>query len=405
MNILKIFLIFVFIISPFVDMYNGYVQQILNYKTLIPVVFKMSIILFSLRYILYKNHVAIFIRSLFVLLLICFLYWEHNLYTKNIANLSSYLFKLFYPYAIIIVFYAFKSKLNKDVLLHFALAYGTICAISILLSGILGIAVSSYGDDYGYGIKGLFNAGNDLGLSLVLCNCISLYYICKRGNIEYIFFNILLLVVSFQIGSVAGILGSFILVISFIIQSFIIKGNYPTNYSRYRGLLLLVGMPIIIYTIYWIVNIDSYTQDKFNVYRLISGGARSGLEESFYIVYANFNLSDMFFGVSPNEFFSRIGSYLYGVSEPRFIELDHWDLIGSYGIVVGGLLLLYPVSFLIMYIKRFLSVKDNLSYWMIIAFLLFIFHGLFAGHAFTSISAMTILTVFMFIANLDSTDR
>ena len=36
---------------------------------------------------------------------------------------------------------------------------------------------------------------------------------------------------------------------------------------------------------------------------------------------------------------------------------------------------------------------------MAIAFSLFVFHGIFAGHAFTSIVAMTVLVAFIFVAD------
>ena len=397
MDILRFFLLCVFIISPFVDMYNGYVQQFLNSQTVLPVVFKMAIILFSFRYILLSNKVTIILRICFVLFLLCVLYWESSFYIDNWIDLLRYASKLIYPYCILVVLYAFKSRLNKDILLHYALAYGVICSASILLSDLLGITTYSYSEDYGYGIKGLFNAGNDIGLSLVLCNCISAYYVCKKDGLNYVLFNIVLLVVCFRLGSVASIAAASISVFCLIFQSLFIKDEYSLCYYRYRNILFLIGVPIIVYSIYHIVNADSYTIEKFDIMRLTSGGARRGLEDAFYTIYANFTIVDKIFGISPNELFLRVARYfsLYGVR--RALEVDHLELIGAYGFLLGGILLLYPICCLLRSMRIFFERKDVFSFWMTIAFFIFVFHGILAGHAFTSVSAMTILVVFMFI--------
>ena len=59
MSTLKFFLVCVYVLSPFVDMYNGYVQQFFDSRTIVPVIFKMMIILFSFRYILRTNKATI----------------------------------------------------------------------------------------------------------------------------------------------------------------------------------------------------------------------------------------------------------------------------------------------------------------------------------------------------------
>ena len=161
MSTLKFFLVCVYVLSPFVDMYNGYVQQFFDSRTIVPVIFKMMIILFSFRYILRTNKATILLRVFSPLLLFCYLYWESSCYVDDLIELLRYASKFIYPYSILIVLYVFRRQLNTDTLLHYVLAYGLICAVSILLSDLLGFSTDSYGEDYGYGVKGLFNAGND----------------------------------------------------------------------------------------------------------------------------------------------------------------------------------------------------------------------------------------------------
>lgn len=388
-----------YILSPFIDMYNGYVQQYLNSQTLVPVVFKMAIILFSFRYMFRSNKVTVMLRICFFILLICYLYWESSYYIDSLIDLLRNLTKLLYPYSILIVLYAFKNKLDKDILLHYVLAYGLIIGISILLTDMAGLSTASYGEDYGYGVKGLFNAGNDIGLSLILCICLSAYYASKKESPKYILFNIIFLITVLRLGSTAGMAGAIISVLLLILQPLFVRNKYPQNYYRYKKILFWIGIPVIIYSIYYIVNTDSYTQEKFAIDHLVSGGARSALEDAFYAASSDFTMGDMLWGISPNELFSRVAYYFRLYGEGRALEVDHLELIGAYGLILGGILFMYPVLYLCIYIRRFFHEKDSLSFWMIIAFLLFVFHGIFAGHAFTSISAMTVLVAYMFIVD------
>ena len=39
MSTLRFFLVCVFVLSPFVDMYHGYMQQFLDSRTIVPVIF------------------------------------------------------------------------------------------------------------------------------------------------------------------------------------------------------------------------------------------------------------------------------------------------------------------------------------------------------------------------------
>jgi len=51
--------------------------------------------------------------------------------------------------------------------------------------------------------------------------------------------------------------------------------------------------------------------------------------------------------------------------------VDHLELIGSFGFILGGLLLLYPIFYWLRYINYYVKERDGLSFWMAIAFYLF----------------------------------
>ena len=398
MNSLRLLLLCVFILSPFIDLYNGFVQQILNTNTIIPMLFKAAIIVFCIRFIVYRNKASLFLFLLLYLYVFHFFYWGVSGYINSTIDALKSLSKLIYPYCILLFFYAYKRKLSKDVLLDCVLLYGLIIASSIIITKSLGIGVPSYGDDYGYGAKGFFKAGNDIGLSLIMCTCISSYLIAIKGNVKYIVSNVLLISACFIVGSVACLFGAFISVVVLILQPLFTKDKCSKLYYMYKKVLLILALPVMFYLLLYIVNIDDYNRNKFDIYYLLSGGARSTLEDAFYFVYSNFSSFDMILGVGQEEFYSRIANYFNGYLMQRSVEVDHLDLLGIYGILLGGIIFVFPLLYLYLYIKNYLRNRDSFSYWMISLFLLFVFHGLFAGHAFTSISAMTVLIPVMFLA-------
>lgn len=77
--------------------------------------------------------------------------------------------------------------------------------------------------------------------------------------------------------------------------------------------------------------------------------------------------------------------------EKKQIEVDHLTLWGFYGYLLGSLILFYPLPALITYLRR----RTLLSVWMIIAILIFFFHGIFAGHAYTSTTACLPLMIIL----------
>lgn len=52
MSTLKFFLVCVYVLSPFVDMYNGYVQQFFDSRTIVPVIFNDD------HFVLISIHIA-----------------------------------------------------------------------------------------------------------------------------------------------------------------------------------------------------------------------------------------------------------------------------------------------------------------------------------------------------------
>ena len=76
------------------------------------------------------------------------------------------------------------------------------------------LGVSSYGEidsTYGFGTKGFFTAGNDIGLVLLLTNCLLCYLYLSTQETKYLLKIIVVTVATIMLGTMAGIGGSIII--------------------------------------------------------------------------------------------------------------------------------------------------------------------------------------------------
>ena len=389
-------LLLIFIISIPIDLYNGYVQNHHQSETFLPILYKGLIIIIGFISGIKSKKVLQIIFGISFLIILTFCYWILCNYSSLVYSLTD-MIKLAYPYAILMWLFTNKNDIPIYKLLNYIALYGVLISLSIIITQILGIGISSYGQDYGYGTKGLFKAGNDISVALIMCNCIIAYLISKIENYKYIIYHIIVTIGSLMIGSTAGIIGVAINYLSFILQ-YLFFNQKITSLSKFHSvLIILIAIPIFLFVVNQIINTDSYTQNKYSIDRLTSGDARNGLTSGCFQVFKDYSAFDYLFGLGKHEFSTRIGITLYKIQMMKNVEVDHYDLIGSYGLLLGGILLFIPILSLIKYIKTFMVKKTIFCYWMIIATSLFIFHGLTAGHAFTGIQPMTVMVGIIYL--------
>lgn len=392
-------LLLIFILSIPIDLYNGYVQHYHQSETLLPILYKGLIIVIGFLSGFKSNKIVHIIFRVGFLVIFTFCYWIFQNYS-SLAYSFIDMIKLVYPYAILMWLATNKKDIPVDKLLNYLILYGVLMSLSIVISQALGISIASYSDDYGYGSKGLFKAGNDISVSLIMCNCIIAYYVSKNNNYKYIIYHIIITIACLMIGSTAGIVGVAVNYLFFILQYFFFKEKVTSLSKYYRFLIIFVAIPLFLFAVNQIINTDSYTQNKFSIDRLISGGARDGLTAGFFQVVKDYSILDYLFGLGKHEFSMRISMTLYNIQLMKNVEVDHYDLVGAYGLLLGGILILVPILTLIKYIKVFISRKTIFLYWMIIATSLFVFHGLTAGHAFTGIQPMTVMVGIIYLQTL-----
>ena len=83
----------------------------------------------------------------------------------------------------------------------------------------------------------------------------------------------------------------------------------------------------------------------------------------------------------------------------KLVEQDLYDMIGAYGVVLGLIFILVPVSFLVKSTFNFIYKRTLLNFTILIMMLLFIFQSFLAGHAINSptVSAVVIIMYFQIL--------
>ena len=208
---IRVYLQFVYVFSILVDMFNGYCQLFLNIEPMFPLVYKGAIILYSLPYVFKQPKVLMCFLIFALLLSVDMVSWIYHGHLDGLVILFDELVRLLYPFFILSVVWFYRKTIDKDFLLHYAMYYGLLISMSVCITTFLGIGANSYGDDFGYGTKGFFTAGNDLSLSVLLSFCICMYYLMIRGTYRYVFYSFPFIIVSMLIGSTAIMVGTIII--------------------------------------------------------------------------------------------------------------------------------------------------------------------------------------------------
>ncbi len=408
-TIVTLILIFIFIFSIFIDLYNGYVQLHKNSETFVQYIYKGIILLIGIFSIRPTTKYGLFAILLLLLSLVTVLYWQ------AFGNIFSYkyeitrLLQLLYPFLIFAFLLLNADFIKKDTLLKYIVIYGVIAASSLFITEMMGIAYYKYGENHSFGIKGLFVAGNDLGLTLLICNALACYFFIKTSSIYYALANLIMTSAGIIIGSVTGIFGSVMIMGLLAFNIFFnntiffkkLKQSKQTNKIKkwpkyYMFILILIGTPVLYVIIDFIVTIDEYNIGKFDLTRLTTGGARDYLRDAVQTAISTRKFGTFIFGSGISDLHLKVGRVLMYGENVRAIEIDHYELIGGYGLLLGGIIFIVPFFILFKYIKTYFKTKSVFYFWGTVAVSMFIGHGVMAGHAYLNVMANQIIAVFAF---------
>ncbi|WP_018336910.1 O-antigen ligase family protein [Butyricimonas synergistica] len=396
----QFFLWLVFVISVFVDMYNGYIQHYFNTTPFFPALYKGFILVICLVVCL-LNKWSTFFKCASLLLFIYVLTWTYWCVCEPYFDLTSelnYFIKFSFSYWVLAFLFGMKKYINNDEFLKLLTQYGVIAAFSIIVLFYLGLGVNSYGEidsAYGFGTKGFFTAGNDIGLVLLLTNCLLCYLYLSTHKIYYLIKIIVVTIATIMLGTMAGIGGS---IIVWIMLIYFILFSSKIFLTRGKKIFMFLGMFVllsyIVYNVFYLFSEDSYMLERF--YVLLAGGSRTSLKEAAEQVFEGFNIIQWGLGKGYTGF-GRSVALIRNVEGYRLTEMDMHDLIGYYGIIIGGVVLFF--SFYVLYITfcRYIKYKLPINFWGIIAVCLFIGHGYFAGHAYSSTQSSLLFVGIAFI--------
>lgn len=396
----QFFLWLIFVFSVFVDMYNGYVQHYFNSTSFLPTLYKGSCLVICLV-LCFLNKWGTFFKGMLLLLFVYVLAWIYwSLYEPylDITNELNYFIKFSFPYWVLAFLFGIRRYVNNDSFFKMLTYYGVIAAFSIIILFYLGLGVNSYGEidsAYGFGTKGFFTAGNDIGVVLLLTNCLLCHLYLSTHEISYLLKIIVVTIATIMLGTMAGIGGS--IIVWMMLVYFILFSSRLFLTKRQKIFMSFFVLLLLSYIVYNVINIffeDSYMLER--LYVLLAGDSRTRLQEAAEQVFEGFNMIQWGVGRGYTGF-GRSVALNRNIEGYRLTEMDMHDLIGYYGVIIGGIVLLFSFYVLYVTVCRYIKYRSSINFWGIIAMCLFIGHGYFAGHAYSSAQSSLLFAGIAFI--------
>jgi hypothetical protein len=331
------------------------------------------------------------------LYIISFAYWIINGYPASAtAEIKFGLSWFLYPYLIMFFLLSNLKYLSLDSLINYIISYACIYALSSVISFLTGNALQYY-RGLAFSFSGLIISGNDFALMMLMTNCMVCYMYFRTRNGRYAVINIIITAMTILIGSTAGVFGSAFIMICFTMNRLFIKNfNMITKtWQRiYSGFLFVIGIPILVFIVRFIITFSEFSRNKFSFKFLVSGNARNWLKEAAIKNLNTYSITDWIFGTGVDNMERRIGR-LTGTGI-HSIEIDHYDEISAYGLLFGGICWLLPLLFTICLARNYIKYKSEFYFWSTLAMTLFVVHGFFAGHASISILSLQAAAILFF---------
>lgn len=373
------------------DILTGVFDVVLGINFPLSALIRAVILLFGL--LLLFNSSSLFSKYLALLSSTYFLlsvYWMFSVQGQWVSeNLSNYILT-FFPLLCFLIFWEYIKFIKIEPLMVSLTLYGLIAAGSIILFFILGIGRESYGD-YTFGVKGVFVAGNDIGIAIILSSMVAWYRLSYNLSILDALSALISFVGLVFIASRTGLLvGSAVVIWGLTAYLFL---NKSKNTLQKVSKLFIVSFIILIVSVVTFLVIENIDKVGFHIARiteLLEGvSPREHLEFSVNEVLSTFSLKDQLFGIG-QWFYLLIAeehltkwTLLPGKPFYKNAELDFIDLFGQTGLVFT---LLYCCWIAACFIKLVKSCIDNhsarFSVVATFAFLFLLAHAIIAGHIF-----------------------
>lgn len=386
-----IFPYIVIYLAPFIDMFNGFIQNTLMLPSPVGLLFRGLIIIYTLQYVLNYRNSFFSVLSLISLILFCIALpiWMLVEPGFSISIDLTYFMRLLYYMCIVSYFWKFKGYFDLKYLATLMNNAAVISALSMLFCAITGLGTHTY-EVMGVklGTRGFFTAGNDVGLFMNICLIATIVNL----NYYHTFRQILIIFITYcsnlVIATRVGIVGSS-LIMSFFVGGLLL--NKLPNLRIKKGVLLgtkvlLVGSLVcVIFALVSFIQSSQYLLDRFTA-------SDSANTRSLLISAANesiLNLSDQEIVIGRGYSGSMRSIALIigkGINEDDYkaTEAEFHDTISSYGYLLGGIILILYIIPVIYGIKLYFKKRNYITFWNATSLVLFIGVAYVAGHAFTN---------------------
>ena len=389
-RISRILFVLLFIVSVIVDCVNGYMQTFMGLHTDVGFLLRGTIMLICIPSLIKHPILKKALIPFIFIYVLSLCIWIINNPSVEISVEISKLSKYLYVYFLFAFFYIHWQQLSYKQLLNYISNYATIIAIVLILCYTFNFGISSYGaGNYGWGTQGLFIAGNDLGLTLVLSLIMScLLYVKFEPTILLLSKIVIIAIGSVLIGTRTCFIMIPLIMISFIIY-LAMGGGKKRRYvlSFFLIVLLVYFVPRFVVSIY--EQFDTYAMNRLTLESLEN--ARTSFTEPAKQYIASFSGPSYIIGNGYTLYLRWIGADI-GI-ESKSAEADIYDVIGPYGYVFGTVFLLFYISCFLTSIASYFKKKgrDELIY----MFAIFVFTGIsiLSGHALNNVLVAPIFAI------------
>lgn len=309
--------------------------------------------------------------------------------TKDINHLSRRIYPFTVMLTVLYVFHHFgdQSRLLLKGMGHYAVVF----ALVMLFSFFTGLGYESYGD-HAFGIKSFFVAGNDIGLAALLGFAIlfsQLYYNISIWNLCRIVITLIALML---LGTKAGwaasalIAGAFTIVILLFLRS-------ASGYQRFlkwsvMSLILTASSGIAAYVY---KNFETFEYQFEQAQQLLDGTSpRQRLIEAYKRNETSYDASLELVGDGA-VFYEGLGREYYLVDNNRGsfevfreVEQEWYDLTGGYGVPYAVFVFAFHGLFIFFTLLLLFRLPTVEHFALALGVLVYLGHGVFAGHAFVS---------------------
>lgn len=402
---IRVLPVILFFISIFFDSANGYIQEFKGMHLPIGIAFRGFILCLTLKF-LFKNRdtlLTLLFWIVTILIATAFALWSFTGKYIDATMDIDYLFKFVYSFCILFYFFYYRNAFNTEKLIRIVLYTTALIGIINIFSMVTGTGILSYSDKFGFGYSGYYADGNALGVYMILSILLCIWYSFYKKKLFYFLLTFIASAGTIIIGSRVGIIGILADWGLFLGHFFFFKDKLIRFRWQSRILIMSCMLVTIIYSaiiIYEkVIQYDSFTLDRFSTESLTS--SRSRLISAGEQIISEFNLAEAMLGkgISGGR---RAVAIIYDPEENvKNIESDFYDIILSFGYVLGGFIVLTQLYLAFQFVKPFLikRSRNSLSFITCIGALLWLGIAYTAGHAFFSTQLAPLLGVYWVISN------